>query len=299
MEQHNISVVIPTHAYPGRMDNLLMTLSSFGQQSATQRIHEIIIVDNGVSLPTEKDYNQLTRSHDNITIVPEVRIGLNHARNTGVTHATGDIIAFIDDDCFVQPTWARAVAAGHRHQGILCVGGPVSIIEPVAYPAWFSNYFLRFFTPPSFPSSACVIEKPYFLIGGNMSFKRSVFATYGMFDLALDRKGRNLLSGGDIEFIGRIPQQYVWFEPEACVKEVMKAYRLTRLFCMRRLAWQGISDALIARRLGQAALYDIDELLISRKYVSLVLSMFKRRAWFEVICSVIRMTTFHMSRWFV
>ena len=51
--------------------------------------------------------------------------GVSHARNIGLLHATGDIIAFPDDDCWYSPDLLTNVSAWfdqHQDYGILTVG---------------------------------------------------------------------------------------------------------------------------------------------------------------------------------
>ena len=47
--------------------------------------------------------------------------GLSAARNAGLAAATGDLIAYIDDDAYPDPHWLRYLATTFRTSD--CVGG--------------------------------------------------------------------------------------------------------------------------------------------------------------------------------
>ena len=57
-----------------------------------------------------------------VTSTP-VRAGPAGARNLGAEHATGDILAFTDDDCVPDPDWLDAIAAMFKEPVDAVVGG--------------------------------------------------------------------------------------------------------------------------------------------------------------------------------
>ena len=60
-----------------------------------------------------------------IDYVREERPGLDVARNTGARIATGDIIAYIDDDVVVHPHWAERLVAAFDSKEIWALTGLV------------------------------------------------------------------------------------------------------------------------------------------------------------------------------
>lgn len=295
MQKRNlISVVIPTYNHYGRDAGLSNLIESLLSKSNEKFLGEIIVVDNGDSSIT----NELESVNKKIKVVSETKIGLNYARNTGVNNANFDIVAFIDDDIIVSTDWAIGIIEGHSNDGILCVGGAVLVDkkDSVKYPYWFSNYFLKFLLPPTFPTQAGVIHPPHFLIGANMSFKRKTFDIFGLFDIELDRKGTNLLSNGDIEFMMRIPADKVWYEPQAIVFEEIPKRRLTRRFMMRRLFWQGISDYIMVKKRGLDGFYDKDEIFFTFSSLKKVKVAIMSHNFFEALCMFVRQLGFRFGR---
>ena len=109
------SVIVCTRNGAGRIADCLESL-------LTQRLppHEIIVVSDGSTDGTD----QLVRER-----FPQVRLlhlepsGLSYARNAGAKAATGDILAFTDDDCEAHHDWLSGLAATFAN-GWSAAGGP-------------------------------------------------------------------------------------------------------------------------------------------------------------------------------
>jgi glycosyltransferase involved in cell wall biosynthesis len=89
----------------------------------THRDFELIVVDQNHDdrlVPLLKPY----RDKFPIIHTAEQRRGLSKARNIGMEYASGDIIAFPDDDCFYPPDLLRKVDQIFvEHPGIGCLTG--------------------------------------------------------------------------------------------------------------------------------------------------------------------------------
>jgi glycosyltransferase involved in cell wall biosynthesis len=68
--------------------------------------HEIIVVDND---PSSNLTAPVTAQFPEVRYAAEPRPGLSAARNAGIRHASGEIIAFTDDDVSVHPAWTKAI----------------------------------------------------------------------------------------------------------------------------------------------------------------------------------------------
>jgi glycosyltransferase involved in cell wall biosynthesis len=105
-----VSVVIPAY---NSADTIEETLKSVVAQKF--REHEIIIVNDG-SPDTEK-FERAIRSHlEDIIYIRQRNSGAGPARNLGIEHARGDIIAFLDaDDVWLHDFLASQYVFMQRH----------------------------------------------------------------------------------------------------------------------------------------------------------------------------------------
>src|SRR5262249_4256597 len=133
---------------------------------------ELIVVDDGSTDATP----DIARAHRAHLIRTENR-GLSAARNTGLAAATGEIVAFLDDDAYPDPHWLHYLAATFLRSDRACAGGPN--LPP----------------PGDGPIADCVANAPggpvHVLLsdgiaehipGCNMAFRRDRLAAIGGFD---------------------------------------------------------------------------------------------------------------------
>ena len=66
---------------------------------------EVLVVNNNSTDKTEEIVREYCRVHPRFKYVFESRQGLSHARNAGIAKATGDILAFTDDDVLAEQDW--------------------------------------------------------------------------------------------------------------------------------------------------------------------------------------------------
>jgi glycosyltransferase involved in cell wall biosynthesis len=85
-----VSVIIPV--YNGERHLRAALESVFAQ---TYPLHEIVTVDDG---STDSSPEILRSYGDRLTVIRQDNQGVAVARNTGLSHATGDAIAFLDQD---------------------------------------------------------------------------------------------------------------------------------------------------------------------------------------------------------
>ena len=121
--------------------------------------------------------------------------GLARARNLGLMHAQGAIIAFTDDDCYPRPDFLRQLLQVFEAQDVDVVGGRVVLHDPsdaavgvkdVDVPSDIATGFIR----------AGVVH------GANMAVRREVVDAIGGFDPLLGA-GTPCKAGEDIEFVAR------------------------------------------------------------------------------------------------
>jgi len=86
-----VSVIIPTYNFGNYIEE---SIDSVLRQ--TRLPDEIIVIDDGSTDNTSDILRKFT--NERIMIIKTVNCGVSAARNTGLDHATGDVIAFLDAD---------------------------------------------------------------------------------------------------------------------------------------------------------------------------------------------------------
>ena len=116
-----LSVVIPTY---NRKKSLQECLDSLFCQDYPVEKFEIIVVDDGSSDGTDLMVASLTRKYPNIEYLQRTHQGPAAARNAGIKHSSGQIIALTDNDCLPAKNWVGSILRSHKlHNEALAVGG--------------------------------------------------------------------------------------------------------------------------------------------------------------------------------
>lgn len=125
-----LSLIIPVYNGEYHIRN---TLVSIARQTVMP--HEVILVDNNSTDRTV----EITREFDFVTVITEKKQGRAHARNAGFNHATGDLLARIDEDSMLDPDWVEnAIQAfeADRELGGATGIGSTPMLPFVSWPKW-------------------------------------------------------------------------------------------------------------------------------------------------------------------
>jgi len=127
------SVVIPTY---NRVSLLRQTLTALTAQGYPD--YEIIVVDDG---STDGTQEMIAAEFSQVRYFWQKNAGPAAARNRGISEATGEIVAFTDDDCLPPADWVVRLADGYqRYPEVAGVGG--GLIAPAEILA--TNVFARY-----------------------------------------------------------------------------------------------------------------------------------------------------------
>jgi glycosyltransferase involved in cell wall biosynthesis len=238
-----LSVVIPTHERPAE---LLACLRTLQRQRLAERELEVVVVDDGSST----DLAGVCASAPGpvpVRLERQALGGLNAARNRGAAAASGDVLAFLDDDTLVSPGWARALLDAFEHHRCAAVGGRVRLSLAGPAPAWLAGIACYLAEYDLGEEARWLEPGDPVPVGANCAIARSAFEAGGGFRVGLDRIGRSLVSNGDTEYFRRLRAggASLRYEPAASVLHRVPADRLTVRFLLRRQWAQGISDELL------------------------------------------------------
>lgn len=166
-----ISVIIPHLNQPEMLD---ACLASLGAQSLERKTFEVLVVDNGSTVPPEA----VVARYAGVRLLSEPQPGPGPARNRGVGEAAGEILAFIDADCRAHPDWLQnALQALRAAPDKTILGGDVRIWHDeargtTAIAAYEGVFAYRF---------KLYIEQHGFSGTGNLVVRRADFDAVGPF----------------------------------------------------------------------------------------------------------------------
>jgi cellulose synthase/poly-beta-1,6-N-acetylglucosamine synthase-like glycosyltransferase len=181
---------------------------------------EILVVDNASSDGTAA----LIRSRP-VTYLREDRTGVSNARNRGIAESQGEICAFVDADCVVEPQWLSELIRPFEDPEVGAVGGnlrhapPTNAAERQAVRLLGDWQQFAFSSDPAYPITA------------NAAYRRDVLDAIGFFD-------PHMIRAQDVELGLRFQERSgrrLAFAPSATARHSNRSTQLG--FFRQQLGW--------------------------------------------------------------
>ncbi|HYQ79490.1 MAG TPA: glycosyltransferase [Solirubrobacterales bacterium] len=254
-----ISVVICAYTLD-RLEVMGEAIASLGAQTLPP--HEVVlVVDHAPELLEEA-----RRLWPDLKIVANrEQQGLSGARNTGVAEASGEVVAFLDDDAIAAPDWLTHLAAAYADPGVLGAGGSVHPRWVEQRPGWFPPEFdwVVGCTHSGMPREPEPVRN---LVGANMSFRRAPLVEVGGFSHDLGRVGTLPVGCEETDLSIRVHQRWpgseILYDPAAEVEHVVPGSRSRLRYFFDRCRAEGRSKAVLTKMVGSE-----DGLSSERSYV--------------------------------
>src|SRR5581483_8407040 len=184
----SLTIAICTKDRPERLARCL--------DSLPRNVHEILVIDNA---PSDDRTRELIAANPHVGYIREPKPGLDFARNRALREATGELLAFIDDDVAVDREWLPGLIEAHRENpdaaaftGLilpleLSTEAQVLFEQLGGFRGGAENGFEKIRWGKILPGYAQYpCDAGIFGAGANMVFRRDVLLALGGFDDALD-----------------------------------------------------------------------------------------------------------------
>lgn len=230
-----ITVVLCTY---NRAQSLQSALKSVAASVLPESVEwEILIVDNNSNDQTRTVAQEFcNRYPGRFRYLFEAQQGKSYALNAGIHEARGNVLAFMDDDVTVQPSWLQNLTAALQNEEWAGAGGRVVPEWNCSPPRWLSVESRHAFGPlvgfdPS-PKPGQLKEAP---IGANMAFRREMFEKYGGFRTDLGPRAAKYGTNEDSEFGDRLLSagERLRYEPSALVYHPVPRNRIEKQYFLR------------------------------------------------------------------
>jgi len=231
MEGHHISVCVCTF----KRENLLRLLLAKLENQQTEGLftYSVVVADNDAAESAKgvvADFCSTHRLAVTYCVEPQQNIAL--ARNRAFQHASGDFIAFIDDDEFPADDWLCTLFKACEAYGVAGVLGPV-----IPY------YELE---PPQWVKKGGFFDRPAYKTGYKLNWAESRTSNGLIRRSILNGAGAPFRSefdtaGEDVDFFRRMMETgcaFIWCN-EAIVYEEVPSARCNRSYLLKRALLRG------------------------------------------------------------
>lgn len=214
-----ISAVIPVR---NEREEIEACLDAFTHQSF-EGPFEVVVVDNDSTDGTADRVRAFASRHPDLDVrlVPEPRLGVARASQTGFAEAQFELIARTDADTIVDDRWLECIAEGFRDERVAALCGNVGFRDHQPLQRWLGLERLI----GLHQRTHVRLRKPHFW-GFNFAVRRDVFQRAGGFDTRL-KLAEDLDLGLRIQSVLR-PDERIVYAPMMRVFSSSRRYRLDR-----------------------------------------------------------------------
>ncbi len=238
------SVIIPTY---NRSDLLKRTLLSLALMNISRdRSWEIIVVDNNSTDRTKSVVEEYCHDYElKVVYEFEKTQGKSFALNRGIEAARGRILAFTDDDVFVDRDWLANILEIFNKTDASCVGGKILLEWEVPRPAWLYGLLVDQSGLLDLGEDIVKLKIPK-VYGANFAVRAEVIHKYGGFDTHIGPVGNKMCDGEDIFFIERLinREETVIHCPAVVVRHFIPKEHIRKIYFLKRNFDQGESTGI-------------------------------------------------------
>lgn len=211
---------------------------------------DVIAITEGDKLTKE-----IRDSHGNLQNVSIVQIsnsgGISTARNEGIKHAKGDVVAYIDCDATAEDNWLKNIGEIYaKNEDVIAVGGKANANWIGNRPWYLPDSFLWLVgvTHDGHPEDGTIIRNTF---GCNISYRKEIFDNIDGFSSTLGKNHGFNLQGEESELGIRIFNEYgtgMYYAENASISHAVEEHQTTFNWLSKRAYLQGVTKAIISNQ---------------------------------------------------
>jgi glycosyltransferase involved in cell wall biosynthesis len=242
-----VSVIVCAYTEK-RWEEMIASIASAVRQPEATEV--IVVIDHNPEL-----LRRTRRAWNGLTVVPNrFQQGLSGARNTGIELATGEVVAFLDDDAVAENEWLRHLLVPFERTEVVAVGGRALPVWPQRRGPLLLPSELWWIVGCSYRGLPVDRAEVRNVMGCTMALRRDPLVAIGGFNTDTGRVGAHPLGAEETEVCIRLrvedPQRRVIYEPASLARHVVSADRTTMRYLRRRSFFEGVSKAALSKSLG-------------------------------------------------
>jgi O-antigen biosynthesis protein len=212
----SISVVVCAYNAESTMEGCLASFAKVDYPD-----FEVIVVDDGSTDQTGAIADRHAAASPFIHVIHQPNLGLSAARNVGMNAARGEIVAYTDSDCYVDPHWLTYMAWAFADERFVAVGGPnLAPVEDNRTAACVA-------VSPGAPTHVLLTDEiAEHIPGCNMAYRKEYLAGIGGFDATYRAAGDDVdvcwRLQNDGHLIGFYAAMTVWHHRRNTVSAYLK-----------------------------------------------------------------------------
>jgi glycosyltransferase involved in cell wall biosynthesis len=186
----NISIVVPAYNEEKYIGDCLRSIVA----NRTDDILEIIVINNA----STDDTAMVAQQFPGVRVVYEPQKGLTRARQRGLTEAKGELIAYLDADTRMPPTWVATVKKEFaKHPKMVSLSGPFHYYDLPRAKKILAEGLWTLTAMPTFWMIG------FMVLGANFVARREALLRVGGFDATISFYGEDTDIARRLSKVGR------------------------------------------------------------------------------------------------
>lgn len=247
ISSYKASIAICTY---NRVKLLRLCIASINSLSIPKKDFEVLVIDNNSKDETAAFCSTISSQYPGLHFryILETQQGVGFTRTRGAKEATGEIVAYIDDDCLAEENWLSEIVRFYEeHTDAMSTGGRIipAYLTPVA--DWFGKYFWGLVGNYDLGKKVFQMTGVRYPSGANMHFRKKAFEQYGYFDGQLGRSGKSLMAGEEKAMYLKLinGNEKVYYLPHVIVHHHVEGNKFDKQYVKRHSMGIGASERLM------------------------------------------------------